>query len=210
MNHLSTLEQLLDKEDMQKIVGIKDELTKAWRTQQIFRTETEARHAVLNEFKFPTKAAKYWQAVREQMGHFSSLVQASFDSRRLKLRIEEIEYNLKNANLTRFEREELLIQHDELKFSQATNAQLVKDRVREVIQWSKIKKELDDGSFDTEDVNTHQAESLFKSMVNRAKVAPNELSTDERLTIKGILFSLGKDEVNREEFEKIIAPREKE
>ena len=32
----------------------------------MFRTETEMQFSVLNDAKYPTKAAKYWQCVREQ------------------------------------------------------------------------------------------------------------------------------------------------
>jgi hypothetical protein len=141
------------------------------------------------------------------MAHFESLVQASFESRRLNLQLKEVEYDLKSSNLTYFQKEELLIKRDELLYSKACTEQVIKDRVREVLQWSKIKNELDDGSFDTQDVNTHQKESLFKSVLNRAKLAPNDLSTEERLTIKGLLFSLGKEEINRSEFDKLVAPR---
>ena len=44
-----------------------------------------------------------------------------------------------------------------------------RDRVRELKLWSQIKKELDDGSFDTEYVNTHQAESYTHNLANRVK-----------------------------------------
>ena len=42
-----------------------------------------------------------------------------------------------------------------------------RDRVRELKLWSQIKKELNDGSFDTEYVNTHQAESYTHNLQNR-------------------------------------------
>ena len=42
-----------------------------------------------------------------------------------------------------------------------------RDRVRELKLWSQIKSELDDGSFDTTYVNTHQAESYTHNLQNR-------------------------------------------
>ena len=44
-----------------------------------------------------------------------------------------------------------------------------RDRVRELKLWSQIKKELDDGTFDTQYVNTHQAESYTHNLANRVK-----------------------------------------
>ncbi len=38
---------------------------------------------------------------------------------------------------------------------------VAKHRMREVATWSKLKKEFHDGSFDDEDVNTHQADSYM-------------------------------------------------
>ena len=37
-----------------------------WTKKQMFRTQTEMEFSVLNDAKYPTKAAKYWQCVREQ------------------------------------------------------------------------------------------------------------------------------------------------
>ena len=49
-----------------------------------------------------------------------------------------------------------------------------RDRVRELKLWSQIKSELDDGSFDTKYVNTHQAESYRHNLQNRVNsLGPN-------------------------------------
>jgi hypothetical protein len=40
-----------------------------------------------------------------------------------------------------------------------------KDRMREIRLWSQLKKEVDDGTFDKENVNTHQLESYHKIMI---------------------------------------------
>ena len=52
--------------------------------------------------------------------------------------------------------------------------QVAHDRVRELQLWSQIKNELADGSFDTQNVNTHQAQSLQLTLQNRVKaLGPN-------------------------------------
>ena len=55
----------------------------------MFRTETEMRFSVLSDNKYPTKAAKYWQSVREQNTHFENLVHLSFDARKNEVEIRK-------------------------------------------------------------------------------------------------------------------------
>jgi hypothetical protein len=71
-NQKEYLSEILDSNDFNKLVAIKDELEDTWEKKQIFRTETEMRISVLNDAKFPTRAAKYWQAVREQNAFFEN------------------------------------------------------------------------------------------------------------------------------------------
>lgn len=213
MNQLKQIEDVLPIEEFNKLKEIKDELTDAWQKNQIFRTDTEARYAVLNDFKFPTNASKYWQAVREQMVHFNELTSLSFDIRRKQLDLEKINNKIQNLVETalthNFGHEYALIDRDELLFQIASMERIAKDRVREVMQWSKIKQELDDGSFDKDDVNTHQKETLFKSILNRAKAAPENISSDETLTIQGILHGLKDEKVNKKFLESLGIKTEK-
>jgi hypothetical protein len=60
------LNNLLTQEDLLSFKGMVDELRDTWTKKQMFRTETEARFSVLQDNRYPTKAAKYWQCVREQ------------------------------------------------------------------------------------------------------------------------------------------------
>lgn len=196
MNSLSPIQSILPSEEFSKLNAIKDELTDAWHKRQVFRTETEARYAVLNDFKFPTNASKYWQSVREQMVHFDELTRLSFEIRRKEIDLRENTEKLSDA--TGYEKDRLEVDRDELLFTLASAKQVAKDRVREVMQWSEIKKEVNDGSFDDKNVNTHQKESLFRSVLNRANAAdPKNLSPEERLSIEGILHMLKDDPVNK-------------
>ena len=201
MNQLKPIEQILLPEEYKQIDSIKEELIDSWHKRQIFRTDTEARYAVLNDFKFPTKAGKYWQAVREQCVHFDELTTLSFEIRRKEIQLKEIDHKLseKDTALTEFDRDRLLVDRDECLFHLASGKAVAKDRVREVMQWSKIKEEVNDGSFDDKNVDTHQKESLFRQVFNRAQVAPKDISAEERLSIDGILHVL-KDAPENKEF----------
>jgi len=76
------LNNLLEPSDLSAFKGMVDELRDTWTKKQMFRTETEARFSVLQDNRYPTKAAKYWQCVREQSSYLDNLMSLSFDYRR--------------------------------------------------------------------------------------------------------------------------------
>lgn len=163
--------EMLTPDDAGAIVELREELGDNWRKKQIFRTETEMRISVLNDAKHPTNASKYWQSVREQGAMFDALMGLTFDLRRSKLSRRKLEQEQKEAIAKGddFKAEELQIDLDENLFGRANMEKTARDRVRELKLWSQIKKELDDGSFDTQYVNTHQAESYTHNLANRVK-----------------------------------------
>ena len=89
------LNNLLDPEEVKIFKGLTDELRDTWTKKQMFRTETEMQFSVLNDAKYPTKAAKYWQCVREQNVFLENLMQLSFDYRRSEVKQKRIEEKLK-------------------------------------------------------------------------------------------------------------------
>jgi len=198
------LSEILDKEDVNDFKKLLPELKNSWAKKQIFRTETEMRFSVLSDNKYPTKAAKYWQSVREQTSHFNSLVGLSFDYRKNEIEIKKIEKKLKQEK-DDLEREILLIELDRFLFYKADMELTAKDRMREISTWSKIKQELNDGSFDDENVNTHQAESYRLKLQEEAKhiqglTHPSEisnvlgqLSTLDRIVREGQLLNQKKE-----------------
>ena len=82
------LNNLLEPTDLKTFKGLVDELRDTWTKKQIFRTETEARVSVLQDNKHPSKAAKYWQCVREQNVFLENLMSLSFDYRRNDAKIK--------------------------------------------------------------------------------------------------------------------------
>jgi len=201
MDNLQRVRQILGDAEFNQLDQIKDELSDSWGKNQIFRTETQARFAVLNDAKIPTKAGKYWQCVREQMAHFNELVTLSFDIRRKEIDLREVDEKLKYAQS--YEKDRLEIDRDEFLFGLAHSKRIAKDRVREIMQWSMIKKELDDGSFDTKSVNTHQRETLFKVALNKAQMITEKTGSEERLSIGGLIHMLKKEPVNKKLAEKL-------
>ena len=179
--------EILDPESVDVIRKLEPELTDTWVKRQIYRTETEMRISVLNDISFPTPASKYWQAVREQAVHFDGLVQMTFDIRRENLKRLKIQKEMNEA-----EKEgdslrvaELQIDMDESLYRTAHIKQHAEERVREIQLWSKIKEELNDGSFDTENVNSHQAASYRKTLEIKAKMLTQHSPSADTLNIRG-------------------------
>jgi hypothetical protein len=193
---LREIVNVLNEEDANTILSLKDELVDNWHKKQIFRTETEMRVSVLNDAKHPTNASKYWQSVREMSAHFDALMNLSFDLR--KNTVENLRYNrqmeelLADPNANRFDIMELEIDIDRNLYDRSCMLQVAKDRVRELSLWSTIKKELDDNSFDAENVNTHQAESLHRYFENRVKSLNDSSAPGEIINAMGPYLSFNR------------------
>ena len=183
------LNNLLDPNDVSEFKELTGELRDTWTKKQIFRTETEMRFSVLNDYKYPTKAAKYWQCVREQNVYLEQLMTLSFDYRRNDAKIKWLEKKLKKET-DEYKKEILKIDLDEKNFNKASMQLTAKDRMREIKLWSQLKKENDDGSFDTQNVNTHQLESYHKIMVNRKNTLTSGSSQPEVFNVLGQLESI--------------------
>jgi hypothetical protein len=155
----------------------------------MFRTETEARFSVLQDNRYPTKGAKYWQCVREQSSYLDNLMTLSFDYRRSEAKIKYLEKKISTETdeykLTKYE-----IDLDEARFGKASMEKTAKHRMREIKMWSKLKLEFNDGSFNDKDVNEHQLESYRLMYQGKAKNLTSSTSEAEVFNIVGQLSSL--------------------
>ena len=183
------LNNLLDPEEVKIFKGLTDELRDTWTKKQMFRTETEMQFSVLNDAKYPTKAAKYWQCVREQNVFLENLMQLSFDYRRAEVKQKRIQEKL-NKEEDPLKKELLQIDIDEKIYQKASMQLVARDRMREIKLWSKFKKKFDDGSFDTRDVNTHQLNSYHLTMKNKAETLTSGSSQPEVFNVLGQLQSI--------------------
>jgi hypothetical protein len=185
-NSADYLDKVLDQDDFRKFKSLTAELKDTWHKKQLFRTETEMRVSVLNDAKHPTKASKYWQCIREQNGFFESIMQLSFEYRKLEIGLKKIQKKIDETE-DQLDKELLQIDLEQMIYSKANMELTAKDRIRELDLWSKLKKEIDDGSFDTQNVNTHQAESLKLILQNRANTLTKGSSQAEVLNVMGQL-----------------------
>jgi hypothetical protein len=185
------LTNILDKDDVKSFKKLIPELQDTWMKKQMFRTETEMRFSVLSDNKYPTHAAKYWQSVREQNTHFENLVHLSFDARKNEVEIKKLKRDIKKEK-DPLEAELKQIELEEKLYGKASMELVAKHRMREVATWSKLKKEFHDGSFDDEDVNTHQAKSYLLRFEKQKETITPGTSQPEVFNILGQLEALKK------------------
>jgi hypothetical protein len=183
------LSNILDKEDVKEFKKLIPELQDTWHKKQMFRTETEMRFSVLSDNKYPTKAAKYWQSVREQNTHFENLVHLSFDARKNEVEIKKLQRDIKKEK-DELEIELKQIELEEKLYSKAQMELVAKHRMREVATWSKLKKEFDDDNFDKQDVNTHQAHSYMLRLQHQKNTITPGTSQPEVFNVLGQLETL--------------------
>jgi len=184
-----SLNNLLEKEDLSAFKGMVDELRDTWSKKQMFRTETEARFSVLQDNRYPTKAAKYWQCVREQSTYLDNLMSLSFEYRRNDAKIKWLEGKIEKEE-DEYKSTKYQIDLDEARFGKASMEKVARHRMREIKMWSKLKKEFNDGSFNDKDVNQHQLESYHKMYAGKAKSITSSTPESEVFNIVGQLRSL--------------------
>ena len=184
-----SLNNLLDAEDVSKFRELTSELRDTWTKKQVFRTETEMRMSVLQDAKYPTKASKYWQCVREQNVFLENLMSLSFDARRNEVKLKRLKQKLEKEE-DELKRELLQIDIDEKTYSVANMQLVARDRMREIKLWSTLKKEFNDGSFNTKDVNRHQLDSYAIIMKNKAETLTSGSSQPEVFNVLGQLQTI--------------------
>ena len=185
------LTNILDRQDVQQFKKLIPELKDTWRKKQMFRTETEMRFSVLSDNKYPTRAAKYWQCVREQNTHFENLMHLSFDARKNSVEIKKLQKKIKQEK-DPLEKQLLQIDLEQKVYNQASMELVAKHRMREVATWSKLKKEFHDGSFYDRDVNTHQAESYKIRLEHQKATLTPGSSQPEVFNVLGQLDTLNR------------------
>ena len=198
------LNNLLETEDLKSFKSMVEELRDTWTKKQIFRTETEMKVAVLDDGRYPTRASKYWQCVREQNVFLENLMSLSFDYRRNEAKIKQLEKKLE-IETDEYKKELYQIDLDEKIYGKANMELVARDRLREIKLWSKFKAEYDDGSFDTKNVNTHQFESLAQIMEHKKNsITPGSSQAE----VFNVLSQV--DTIDRIKKEKLLANDTKE
>ena len=189
-NHLNNI---LDDDQFKQFKELTAELKDTWHKKQVFRTETEMRVSVLDDGRYPNKAAKYWQCVREQNVFLENLMSLSFDYRKNDIEIKKLYIKIEKEK-DELEGQLLKIELDEKIYGRACMELTAKDRMREINLWSNLKKEFDDGTFDNQNVNTHQAVSLRQVLEHKKSTITAGTPQNEVFNIMSQLESVYREE----------------
>ena len=189
-NHLNNI---LDDDQFKQFKELTAELKDTWHKKQVFRTETEMRVSVLDDGRYPNKAAKYWQCVREQNVFLENLMGLSFDYRKNDIEIKKTHLKIEKEK-DELEKELLKIELDQKIYGKANMELTAKDRMREITLWSNLKKEFDDGTFDKQNVNTHQAVSLRQVLEHKKSTITSGTPQNEVFNIISQLESVYREE----------------
>ncbi len=181
--------EFLDPNEVHAFKQLTNELRDTWTKKQIFRTETEMRFSVLNDLRYPNNASKYWQCVREQNVYLEQMMKLSFEYRRNESKIKRLK-RLLDKETDQYKKEVYEIDLDERNYTKANMQLVARDRMREIKLWSKLKAEVDDGTFDKENVNTHQLEAYHQIMINRKDTLSPQSSQPEVFNVLGQLQTI--------------------
>jgi len=180
---------LLDRSQVGEFKKMVPELQDNWAKKQMFRTETEMRFSVLSDNKYGNNASKYWQSVREQNTHFENLMRLSFEYRKNDVEIKKLQREIKKEK-DPLEKELKQVELEEKLYGRVGMELTAKARMREISTWSKLKKEFNDGKFDDQDVNTHQAESYMHRLEQQKLTLTAGSSQPEVFNVLGQLETL--------------------
>ena len=196
------LHNLLDTEQVKQFKALTSELRDTWTKKQVFRTRTEMEVSVLQDAKYPTNAAKYWQCVREQNVFLENLMSLSFDYRKNDVEIKQKEQEL-GEEKNELKKELIKIEIDQKIFDKANMQLVARDRMREINEWSNFKKIYNDGSFDPKNVDTHQLESYQKIFKNRKNTLTQGSSQPEVFNVLGQLQTAERIKEERGQIESV-------
>jgi len=166
--------EVISGEDVAKLGDIQESLMLAVDSRPLWRTDVEARVSVLNDLAYPTPAAKFHQACREQIVFFDNLHHLSFAYRRKRLEVEEVEENIASADTDR-ERARLEIDREEAVYMLSVMQHEGRERVREIVMWEEIKQEcrVQDPSINPTDKNADQLLGFTLSYIRKLPAALN-------------------------------------
>lgn len=199
---------LFNDEEKKQLQSASESMEKAFYNSQVFRTDTEVRISVLNDSKFPTKASKYYQALRELNVHQMELVNLLYDyelkkedMKLIKAQIAEIEYDLETTNYKQFDIEKKNVKLRKKRIELERSAFILKQmkrqadgRKQEVMQWDRILKELEphliNDNIPIDNPDTHQKVSYTVRFIRQAfdTIRTNSnMSPSESINILGQL-----------------------
>jgi len=159
--------KFLNNDDFSFLLSIQTELEDTFSKAQMFRTRTEMEVSVLNDLKFPTADAKYWQAVREQECMITEVIFLCYDYKKNLIEIKQLEEKFDDLT-DNLDKELLNIEISKKMFISKIQEKTMRNRIKEIKNWHEIKERLlPQLEYGDEDVNDHQLLSYAERFINQ-------------------------------------------
>lgn len=180
--------QFLKEKDIDFLLDNKNSFQAMFEKKKIWRSSVDMRVSVLNDVKFPDKASKYWQCVKECDAFYNYLIELSFEYRRNKVKLEGLKRSLKKCS-DDLQRELIIIDIEELEYIISNQTKQAEERVREIREWFVLMEQLNDGSFNTNDVEKSQLISYATSFLKKYMINKDSITGAEKTNLIGLLFT---------------------
>ena len=157
---IQTIDQsgMLATDELQAIQAVSKSVEAGFARRQRFRPRFLMETAVLNDMKFPTPDAKYWQCNVERDTHFRNLVLLSFDYREKLADIDILEEEITKLSGPHYKK--TLVQIERERASLIYMQKEARERVREITNWSDIMQKLEPNlKHDPDDIEAHMPEA---------------------------------------------------
>jgi predicted transcriptional regulator len=146
--------QLLTSEDAKNIQKAHDFLVSSYTDVIIYNTRIAKVSSILSDGKFPTNDSKFWQCKMQAEVHFNEFIRALYKLDRVKIDIEEIQYQLlcltsmleqKDTNMNQmdsmklsFDKRRLINKLNQYVHEMKLLEKDIKQRLREINDWAEI------------------------------------------------------------------------
>ena len=168
MNDIALIKdsKIIPDDTLAALSEISEDIGAGFERRQRFRPRFLMETAVLNDMKFPTPDAKYWQCNVERDTHFRNLVMLSFDYKEKQADIAILEAELQG--IVDYEESKLAtaqIAKKRIQIDRETTILVymrkeASERAREIMNWTDIMaKLLPDMKYSREDVEEHMPEA---------------------------------------------------
>lgn len=176
---------ILIVKDMKFLTAKIDELKRCDAVNQNHRTKFEMEFSVLNDSRFPTKAGKYYQCVREELVMLRGVVLLCDDTNILKKKIDLLNAEINELTNSKIDKAIIELKKAEiiqLDYYIAQKKDEIHGRMREIGRWEDLKSKLTKGEkFNIDDVDTFQQEHWTKRwQTDNNQASKNNLATFTR------------------------------
>lgn len=185
---------LIDEIDANNIKKAHNFLLTSYKDVPIYNTRIAKVTSILSDNKFSTNDAKFWQCKMQAEVHFNELVRSIFKLDRVKIDLEELQYQISTIdNILEVKVEEnIKLDHMKLSFDKRRlknklNQYIyemkllekdIKQRLREINEWAEISNEFEKGcEHSTSSYDEHTYSNHFIAL---KKLVDNSKNVEER------------------------------